>query len=352
MTITPEQLLTAAKKSAAWLVSRQGPMGNYLGAEQPDGNGIYPDTHDIGCYYKSIHFLRAAGESFAAARAMDYVVKSFMTADGDFYNTPDNRTSGSYTPTYCQLYPNLWLIRAAAAMEQQDLVGKIMDFLLKYRDPSTGGFYASVNPATDIIDSNATGYGVFCCLLAGLIDEAVQSGELLLKMLNAQPRSDVFYLRWRSETGYITDFSDIPEKHHIYCRIAASDPAQAYWCWAWPMNGLIKLYGRTRQEKYLEGAVRIYDFLASCHENAFHFTTAGKGGWGSAMLYRITGEERYLKTAMSQMHFILSAQQKEGYMLGPGTKSFDDQPLRTTYDFTADFGSWLVGVAIELAGRE
>lgn len=118
------------------------------------------------------------------------------------------------------------------------------------------------------------------------------------------------------------------------------------------MNGLIKLYLRTQDERYLKGAIEVYDFLASCHENAFHFTTAGKDGWGSSMLYRITGDKRYLKTALSQMEFILGSQQKEGYMLGPGFESFDDQPLRTTYDFTADFSTWLVGVSMELAARE
>jgi len=353
MTIKSEQLIEAAHKAGRWFVSRQTPKGNYIGNETPDANGIYADTHDIGCYYKSVHFLRAAGESLAAARAMRYVVDSFMTAQGDFYNTPENRTSGSYTPVFCQLYPNMWLMRAAAAMEWLDLCRSILGFLKKYRDPKTGGYYASVNPATDIIDSNATGYGIFCCLLGGDIESAIQSAELILRMIKEQPEpTERFYLRWKEETGYETDFSGIPEKSHNYCVIDAKKPGQAYWCWGWPMNGLIKLYGHTGEERYLKGAIEIYDFLASCHEHAFHFTTAGKDGWGSSMLYRITGDKRYLKTALSQMEFILEAQQDEGYMLGPGAESFEAQPLRTTYDFTADFGSWLIGVAMELAAKE
>jgi len=352
MAITSEQLLAAAKKAGAWFVARQTKNGNYIGLEKPDANGIYPDTHDVGCYYKSIHFLKAAGESLAAARALNYVVESFMSNEGDFFNTPENRTSGSYTPNYCQLYPNMWLLRGAVAMDRFEWSHKMLQFLMKYRDPKAGGFYYSVTPARKVIDSNATGFGIFCCLLGGDLPAAIQSGELILRMLKAQPQTDRFYLRWTEENGYETDFSGIPEKHLIYCFIDTKKPAQAYWCWAWPMNGLIKLYGRTGEERYLKGAIEIYDFLASCHENAFHFTTAGKDGWGSSMLYRITGDKRYLKTALSQMDFILKAQHEDGYMLGPGAQTFDDQPLRTTYDFTADFGSWLVGVAMELAGRE
>lgn len=352
MTIKPEQLLDAAKKAGQWFVSRQTEKGNYIGNEKPDANGIYPDTHDVGCYYKSIHFLQAVGEKLAAARALNYVVENFMSEEGDFYNSPDSRTSGSYTPNYCQLYPNMWIMRGAVGMDRLDISKKILEFLCKNRDPKTGGFYYRVNPATKVIGSNATGFGIFCQLIGGDIAGAIQTAELILRMLDEQPESDCFYLRWTEQGGYETDFSDIPEKHHLYCRIKINEPAQAYWCWGWPMDSLIKLYDYTSDERFLKGAIKIYDFLSSGHENAFRFTTAGKDGWGSSMLYRITGDKRYLKTAMSQMEFILESQQKDGYMLGPGTKSFDDQPLRTTYDFTADFSSWLVSVAMELSIRE
>ena len=57
-------------------------------------------------------------------------------------------------------------------------------------------------------------------------------------------------------------------------------------------------------------------------QNAFGYVTSGKAGWGSSMLYRITGDKKYLKTALSQMEFILSSQHKDGFMLGPGAKKF------------------------------
>ena len=67
------------------------------------------------------------------------------------------------------------------------------------------------------------------------------------------------------------------------------------------------------------------------------------------MLYRTTGDKRYLEKNFSQMEFILSSQQPAGWMLGPGSKDFAAQPLRTTYDFTADFSSWLIDSSMELA---
>jgi len=352
MSIRTEHLLDAAGKAARWIVSCQQEKGNYLGNEKPDENGIYPDTHDVGCYYKSIYFLRSVGEVAASAKAFNYVIENFMSEQGDFYNTPEVRTSGSYTPNFCQLYPNMWMMRAAVMMDWYRIYRRILSFLIKYRDPQTGGFYATVNPPTKVIDSNATGLGAMCCLIGGELDLAVQSAEMVLRMIKEQPETDSFYLRWKDGSGYLTVLADVPEKQKKFHRIAAKEPAQAYWCWAWPMNGLLSLYQYTNQQRFLNGAIEIYDFLARCHEDAFAFTTAGKGGWGSSILYRLTSDKRYLRTAMSQMEWILSAQHKDGYMLGPDAKSFDDQPLRTTYDFTADFCTWLVATSNELAGRE
>ena len=149
--------------------------------------------------------------------------------------------------------------------------------------------------------------------------------------------------------GLVTDLTGIEEKNHKYCYISQSEGKQAYWIWGWPMNVMLATYEYTGDAKYLDTARDIWEWLASAHEDAFHFTTAGKDGWGSGMLYRITGEQKYLDKCLSQMEYILSSQQPGGWMLGRGTKDFAAQPLRTTYDFTADFTSWLIDSSIELA---
>ena len=117
----------------------------------------------------------------------------------------------------------------------------------------------------------------------------------------------------------------------------------------WAVENDLAVHECTGAKKYLDGAITIWEWLAGGHEDAFHFTTAGKGGWGSAMLFRTTGDKRYLEKCLSQMEFILSCQQPGGWMLGPGTADFNAQPIRTTYDFTADFTSWLIDSSLELA---
>ena len=351
LTITSKDLLVAARKAAAWLAGRQSPRGDYVGLEPPDEKGVHADTDDLGCYYKSIYTLRVAGESAAAGRGMNYVVERFMSPDGDFFNTPEVRSSGSYGPVYCQLYSNAWLMRAAAALRWYGLAKRILDFMLRYRT-AQGGFYAQVNPATTVIDSNATAVCGLSCLLGGRPELAVESGDFLLKMLDHQEDPGKMFARWEDGKGLLTDTQGVAEKELKYWYIDRAQGQQAYWVWAWPMDFLLAVWEITKDDRYFRGALEIYDWLAGGHEDAFHFVTAGKGGWGSSMLYRITGEERYLKTCLSQMEFILQSQHADGFMLGPGVEDLSGQPIRTTFDFTADFTSWLVDAAAELATRE
>jgi len=349
MKISSTVLLEAAHRSARWLASQQNPLGNYRGTTVPDENGIYSDTDDIGCYYKSIYSLRVAGQDAAAARMMRHVVDRYMHENGDIYTNEQSRSSGSYGPVFCQMYQNAWLARAAAAMRWYGLGRKITEFMISLREPESGGFYAHVKPPSKIIDSCATAVGALACLQHQQPALAVESVDFLLKMFEAQKDPDKLYTRWTKQDGLVTDLTDIEEKSYKYCYIDRKAGKQAYWIWGWPMNIMIATYEYTADEKYLLGAIAIWEWLASAHEDAFCFTTAGKDGWGSAMLYRVSGEDRYLEKNLSQMEFILSRQQPAGWMLGPGSKDFASQPLRTTYDFTADFTSWLIDSSMELA---
>ncbi len=349
--ITSSQLEQAAKRATAWLASQLTDMGNYRGKEQPTADGIYPDTDDIGCYYKSIYTLRATGQSAAAARCLSYVVKRFRSPEGDYFNTPTVRSSGSYGPVFCQLYQNAWLMRGAAALYWFGLAQEMLRFINTQREPQFGGYYSQVNSSTGFMDSNSIAVGAYCCIFGGEYSLAKRSCDLLLHMLDNQPDAGILWSRCTGDGTLVTDLSGVEEKNHHYVRVSATDPKQAYWIWGWPMNELIGVYELCGETKYLDAAVRIFDFLAACHPHAFSFTTSGKNAWGAAKLFRLTGDARYRDAAMRQMQYILDHQHADGYMLGEGVVDESGQPMRTTLDFTADFTSWLIDNAAEFASR-
>ena len=349
MALSSKDLETAAKKATAWLAAQQTEAGNYRGIEPPNADGLYPDTDDIGCYYKSVYTLRAAGQSAAAGRMMQHAVKRFRSDEGDYFNSPEVRSSGSYGPYFCQIYQNAWLMRGATALRRWGLAKDILAFMNTQRDPKSGAAYTHVNSTTGILDSNSTAVNAYCNLLGGESEMAQQGAEFLLRLLGNQSDDGILWSRCDADAMPMTDLSEIPEKNHRYVRVSADEPEQAFWIWSWPMNLFIAMYELSDDRRYFDAALRVFDFLCTCHEHAFAFTTSGKSAWAAAKLFRLTGEQRFYEKAMSQMQYILDHQHADGFMLGDDAKELDDQPIRTTFDFTADFGSWLIDNAAEFA---
>lgn len=351
MIIKSKHLLDSARKAGAWLSNHQTNKGNYIGREKPDEYGIYSDTDDLACYYKSFYFLRIVGESITASRGMSYVINRFMTKEGDFVNSDKVRSSGTYTSRFCHLYPNAFLMRAIGSLGWYGYGKKMLEPFLKTIDYETGGFYALVTPGCAVINSDSTALGALSCLICGEIGIAVKSGDFLLKLLSEQPDSTKLYGQWQKDKGFLTDIENLSDKDKKAYYIDSKISDQFYWIWGWPFVFLIKLYEHTGMERFLNGAINIYDFLLSC-QDPFNHPSAGKSSWGSAMLYRITGDKRYLKSISSQVEWMMSQQHKDGYMLQQGAKSESDQPIRICYDFTADWGTWLVDDAVELSCME
>jgi len=344
-----DQWVAAGRKGAAWLRAHQAPAGNYIGREEPNEQGLYPDVDDVAAYYKSVYPLRIAGESDASARMLKHLVDRFMLPNGDLVNSPTERTSGSYTPNFCQLYPNMWIVRGANALRWYDLQEKLVNFIFQHRDPS-GGFYATVDPPTKVIDTNATGVGVMISIHAGRYEAARQTCDLLVQMLAEQPDPERLYFRYTPGEGYETDYEGKDEKYTFNCYIDSTKEKQAYWPWGMPMINLANMYAICGEQKYLDAAVAIFDFLdQKCHDDAFAHVTAGKCGWGAAILYRLTGERRYRDKAVSQMEFLLGVQHADGYFMGLGVKDESEMAPRYLYDYTGEWSTWLIDTATEFA---
>jgi rhamnogalacturonyl hydrolase YesR len=76
---------------------------------------------------------------------------------------------------------------------------------------------------------------------------------------------------------------------------------------------LAKIYLASGERKYLEGAVRYFDFLMSCQTDVTSFFGFWKVAWAAAVIASILKTEEYLCRATELLDRIVSAQHAEGY---------------------------------------
>ena len=344
MTITPAHLFERGRLAAAWLAGRQTASGTYRGLTEPDASGIYPDTEDLCCYYKGPQGLAANGEMLAAARALLHSVERFMTPEGDFRTSPEKRAAGNYAVNYCNLYPNFWLLWGATSLGLTSIAGKILDFMLTCIDSQTGGFRSLVGMQSAVVDSNSTAAGVLGCIMGGRATEAEAAGDFLCRTIDEQPDPASYYTRWMPGQGLITDYEQDAAKFHVILR---DEGGQFYWQAGLAMCALAKLYERTGKTRFLDAAVRYHDYLIACHPDTTSTPPVGKTGWGAAILYRLTRDERYLVTADKVFDWILGTQQPDGWILQPPNRCLDDS-IRNALDTTAEYCTWMSRTATEL----
>lgn len=331
--VQSRSILKAAQRGVKWLIAQQ----------RPDGR--YGEEDDLNAYYKSPYPLRISGQSEAAARCLNYVVRRYMTADGDFRNSPAERTAGTYTRLWCQIYPNFWSLRAASALNRYELALKIYSCLRTCQDQATGGMYYEVDRKSGLLDSNSTACLCLGALICGDVPTARAAAEALLKWQELQTDPQRYYLRWSPASVLQTEFN---KEQALYWVVDAAKPAQYYWQVGLPLAALAKLYLVTEDRKYLTGSVALYDFLLSCQPDVVRSPPVGKLGWGSAILYKISGDKRYLKTNRRITEYYLDTQHPEGYWLSPAYQTIENQPLKLTTDLTSEFSAWLFDYLAEL----
>jgi hypothetical protein len=113
------------------------------------------------------------------------------------------------------------------------------------------------------------------------------------------------------------------------------------------LRGLIRTYDELGDERYLEGALRAADWIASTQDADGSWTTANfrqmKRVYDSyvsaplAWFAQTTGRERYAEAARRNCEFVLSQQQENGWFdLCDNSPYFNDMPSTHTICYTID----------------
>ena len=115
-----------------------------------------------------------------------------------------------------------------------------------------------------------------------------------------------------------------------------------YWYIGIAMGFLEKLYLATGKQTYLATAKDLFTFVRRCAEDRTRTFASGKLGWGSAVLYHITGDRKCASMAEKTANYLIEVQNRDG--------SWGDSSIQAEliYDLTAEMALWLAEYDREL----
>ncbi|MCK5380434.1 MAG: hypothetical protein KAJ81_03120 [Candidatus Latescibacteria bacterium] len=308
-----------------------------LDALQSDGS-LGDEATSLDCYYKNIASLALIGHTEEAMRVADFIQTRYMKDDGDF--------TGRSNPWFEEYpaYTNHWIAYGAHLIGRYDLSYRAMPHILKKQGP-TGGFSAAQGRPYDIL---STASAAHICLVTGFVEQARRAGDFILKLLEKQPRPDErFYVRSDAEGCPITEFS---EEEASFFVVDTRRKRQLYFYYGFPMATLAKLYAATGDERYVRGGAQCFDFLLHCAEDRFRMPASGKVGWGSSIMARVTGEDRYREGAVAVADYLTETQHESGaWVHSLIYTQLDEQPPAITLDLTGEFIAWVKLICTELS---
>jgi hypothetical protein len=131
-------------------------------------------------------------------------------------------------------------------------------------------------------------------------------------MYETQPEiEDKLYLVYTPEKGLVKEFPEESVKGYL---IDAREPAQMYFMPGIASAFLCRLYMATGEQGHLDLAVKYTEFAMRC-EHLFSAPQVCKVGWGSALLYQLTREQRFYELTQKVADYFIEHQFPEGYWI-------------------------------------
>ena len=284
------------RRAGAWLLSHLNSDGS------------------LGDPVQGYHFYRAPwtfsllGETQAASAVCGWIRRNMLT--------PDGRIDGPF-----RVFNDAWAYRDSALIVgaqmagQYDLSHGLMLEMLRWQDPLSGGF------ANDRIDGSmgddqsipyAAGPG-FACLATGHIDEARAVFRFLRRIYEAQTDlpANLYYDWSRKRQAPTTQFD---EKDRFWYVVENQADLNQRWTIGGIAAGfLCRLYLAEPRDEYLALARRYQAFSMAATEAQFKYGPVCKSGWGSSLLYEVTGEPEYEAWTYRMGDWFVSEQHTDGY---------------------------------------
>ena len=338
--MTAQEYWERALQGGKWLAEQQNPDGSWKELSDPM----------VDAFYKGGWPLVLTGHTAAAHRALSYTREHFMTAGGDFLP----RHHPWHTNVH-YLYPNAYFIVGAMMAGRYEVAMPAIDFMLSQQDGGHGGFYTRrTEPGQkQMCDTMSSGAAGMALLAGGQVQAARRTADFFARMIELQPDPGArFYTTVEADGSLGTEMQDDTEP---FWRIV--DTKIENQCWyavGLPFAFLVRLAEATGEAQHQELAQWYFDFQERCVD-PWDGGSSGKAGWGCAMLYRITGEQKYREIALHVAGNIASQQDDDGsWILRAGGYSEGDERTlaNAAFDVTSEFTLWLAVIAANVMARD
>jgi hypothetical protein len=319
----------AIDRGIAWLLEQQNADGS-----------MDPVEGGIGGYYKVPYAFSLTGNVPAGVRLLDWVRENNFAADGDFKGrSPRLGPHGIYYH-----YANSWMVCGAERLGQFDISRPAGQFVMSLQDDS-GGFPTAGPEAKpgDPIDLMSTPIAGLACLWVGATEAAQRAGDLLVQMLDEQPMPEERLYFIRDANGLVVDYPPEEATQHV---VDVTGEKQWYFITGACAALLVRLCRATSGSRYLRAAQQYIEFCTRCGPDRYSTPQSGKAGWGSALLYGLTGDEQYATIARTVGDYLVESQQEDGTWRNPAVSEEAYVVMDATAEFVVELCEIIEGLAM------
>jgi hypothetical protein len=322
-----QQLMEVRDRAGAWLQAQQRP------------DGALGNPEDGFHFYRAPWSFSLIGASDAAAAICGWIRREMRTPQGTIegpYRVYDSAWS----------YRNATLIVGAHKAGQYDLSLGLLDDLIAWHDPVSGGSSNDRLPDGSMGDDMDIPYACgsgFAFLATGRIDLARNVARFLQTIYDQQTGlPDRFYYTWsRAKQALITEFEEATAARYVVHN--QRDLRQRWTIGGISAGFLGRLYLADPQPAYLALARQYQAYSMAASEAQFNYPAACKGSWGAALLYQITGEPVYEAWCLKMAEWYISRQEPDGHF-GWDSWSSPGQQIELTLEFVMHIDTLIAGL--------
>ncbi len=270
-----------------------------------DDGSIGPVDQDF-TYYRMPWTFTITGHTDAAMRVCDWVRQHQFADNGDFVGVSPRQIEAN-------AYQNAVFVYGAQMLRQFDLSYRGWVHLLERQDRRSGGFSHLASVSGIAADENVPTVAQVgkAALMIGDLEAAKAAGRWFRMVWDLQPGlpDRLFYVYNAGTQDLVTEF---PEDRAFHYVVEAQQPRQRFTCGGIAAAFLVRLFQATADAEHLELARAYMDHSMNSTERQFEVSQVCKSGWGSALLYQATREERYRDWTCRVADYFVADQQPDG----------------------------------------